>query len=88
VQNVAVLGTAATLGNLGVKLGEKVVESFQQPSPAALAPLPAPQVVGPLSWLPAGLLTANAPRVPLELPALGRSVLFVELRYFGHLLYY
>jgi hypothetical protein len=38
--------------------------------------------------LPAGLLTANAPRVPLELPALSRSVLFVELRYLGHLLYY
>lgn len=88
MQNVAVLGTAAALGDLGVKLGEKVVESFQQPSPAALAPLSASQVVGPLSWLPAGLLTANAPRVPLELPALGRSVLFVELRYFGHLLYY
>ncbi|RZK32062.1 MAG: hypothetical protein EOO63_02490, partial [Hymenobacter sp.] len=86
VQNVAVLGTAAALGNLSVKLGEKVVESFQQPSPAALAP--APQVVDPLSWLPAGLLTANAPRVPLELPALGRSVLFVELRYLGHVLYY
>jgi hypothetical protein len=90
VQNVAVLGTAAALGNLGVKLGEKVVESLQQPGPAALAPQPAAalQVVDPLSWLPAGLLTAHAPRVPLELPALGRAVLFVELRYFGHLLYY
>jgi hypothetical protein len=85
-----VLGTAAALGNLGVKLGEKVVESFQQPGPAVLAPQPAAalQVVDPLSWLPAGLLTANAPRVPLELPALGRAVLFVELRYLGHVLYY
>lgn len=90
LQNLAVLGTAAALGNLGVKVGERVVESFKQSSPAALppGPVPAPQLVDPLSWLPAGLLTANAPRVPLELPALGRSVLFVELRYLGHILYY
>jgi len=90
LQNLAVLGTAAALGNLGVKVGERVVESFKQPSPAVLPPrpVPAPQLVDPLSWLPAGLLTANAPRVPLELPALGRSVLFVELRYLGHILYY
>lgn len=90
LQNLAVLGTAAALGNLGVKVGERIVESFQQPNPVALPPSPvsAPQLVDPLSWLPAGLLTANAPRVPLELPALGRSVLFVELRYLGHILYY
>jgi hypothetical protein len=90
LQNLAVLGTAAALGNLGVKVGERVVESFTQPSPAALPPAPisAPQLVEPLNWLPAGLLTANAPRVPLELPALGRSVLFVELHYLGHILYY
>jgi len=90
LQNLAVLGTAAALGNLGVKVGEWVVESFKQPSPAALpsSPVAAPQLVDPLSWLPAGLLTANAPRVSLELPALGRSVLFVELRYLGHILYY
>lgn len=90
LQNLAVLGTAATLGNIGVKVGERVVEGFQQPTPAALPAPPAPalQLVDPLSWLPAGLLTTNAPRVPLELPALGRSVLFVELRYLGHLLYY
>lgn len=90
LQNIAVLSTAAALGNLGVKVGERVVESFKQPSPATLPPLsaPAPQLVDPLSWLPAGLLTANAPRVPLELPALGRSFQFVELRYLGHLLYY
>lgn len=90
LQNLAVLGTAAALGNLGVKVGERVMESFKQPSLAALPPSPvaAPQLVDPLSWLPAGLLTANAPRVPLELPALGRSVLFVELRYLGHMLYY
>ena len=92
LQNLAVLGTAAALGNLGVKVGERVVESLKQPSPAALPPVPVsvatPQLVDPLSWLPAGLLTANAPRVPLELPALGQSVLFVELRYLGHLLYY
>jgi hypothetical protein len=90
LQNLAVLGTAAALGNLSVKVGERVVESLKQPSPAALPPQPAPtlQLVDPLSWLPAGLLTANAPRVPLELLAQGRSVLFVELRYLGHTLYY
>jgi hypothetical protein len=90
LQNLAVLGSAAALGTLGVKVGERVVEGFKQPKPAALSSPPAPalQLVDPLSWLPAGLLTANAPRVPLELPALGRSVLFIELRYLGHLLYY
>jgi hypothetical protein len=87
---LAVLGTAAALGNLGVKMGERVVDSFKQSTPAALPPTPvsAPQLVEPLSWLPAGLLTANTPRVSLELPALGRSVLFVELRYLGHILYH
>ncbi|TFZ62745.1 hypothetical protein E4631_24650 [Hymenobacter sp. UV11] len=90
LQNLAVLGTAAALGNLGVKVGERVVEGFTQPSSAVLPALPAPplQLVDPLSWLPAGLLTANAPRVSLESSALGRPVLFVELRYLGHLLYY
>ena len=78
-QNIAVLGTAAALGNLGVKVGERVVESFKQPAPSVLPPAPPAQLVDPLSWLPAGLLTANAPRVPLELPTLGKSVLFVQL---------
>jgi hypothetical protein len=87
-QNIAVLGTAAALGNLGVKVGERVVESFKQPAPPALPPAPPAQLVDPLSWLPAGLLTANAPRVALELPTLGKSVLFVELQYLGHTLYY
>ncbi|RZK26789.1 MAG: hypothetical protein EOO63_14270, partial [Hymenobacter sp.] len=90
LQNLAVLGTAAELSNLGIKVGERVVESFKQSSSAALplSAVPVLQLVDPLIWLPAGLLTANAPRVPLELPALGRSVPFVELRYLGHLLYY
>lgn len=90
LQNLAVLGSAAALGNIGVKVSERVVEGFKQPKPAALSSPPAPalQLVDSLSWLPAGLLMANAPRVPLELPALGQSVLFVELRYLGHLLYY
>jgi len=87
VQNIAVLGTAAALGNLGVKVGERVVESFKQPA-AVQQPVPQAQLVDPLSWLPAGLLTANAPRVPLELPTLGKSVLFVQLQYLGHTLYY
>jgi hypothetical protein len=88
VQNIAVLGTAAALGNLGVKVGERVVESFKQPAAAVQQPVPQAQLVDPLSWLPAGLLTANAPRVPLELPTLGKSVLFVQLQYLGHTLYY
>jgi hypothetical protein len=67
LQNLAVLGTAAALGNLGVKVGERVVESFKQSTPAAIPPTPVsvPQLVDPLSWLPTGLLTANTPRVPL-----------------------
>jgi hypothetical protein len=90
LQNLAVLGTAAAIGNLGVKAGEQVVKGLQKPSPTALPSPPAPilQIVDPLSWLPAGLLTANAPRVSLESATLGRLVPFVELRYLGHTLYY
>lgn len=78
----------AALGNLSVKVGERTMEHFKQPSIPAVPPLPPAQLVDPLSWLPAGLLTANAPRVLLELPALGQSVLFVRLQYLGHTLYY
>jgi hypothetical protein len=88
LQNFGVIGAAAALGTLSVKVGERVVESFKQPAPAVLPPVPPAQLVDPLSWLPPGLLTANAPRVPLELPALGKSVLFVQLQYLGHTLYY
>jgi len=87
-QNIAVLGTAAALGNLGVKVGERVVESFKQPPLPVLPPAPPTQLVDPLSWLPPGLLTANAPRVPLDVPSLGKSIVFVQLQYLGHTLYY
>jgi len=87
-QNLTVLGTAAALGNLGVKAGERVVASFKQPKPAAPVPAPLPQLVEPLSWLPAGLLTASAPRVALESVSGGPTVTCVQLQYLGHTLYY
>ncbi len=88
LQNMAVLGTASAIGQLGVKLGEKVVKSFTAPPAPKQSPVEPARLVNPLDWLPAGLLTASAPRVPLELPALGQSFLFVELNYLGHKLYY
>jgi hypothetical protein len=88
LQNMAVLGTAAALGNLGVKAGEQVVERFKRPSPPAPTSAQTPELVDPLSWLPVGLLTAAAPRVPLEIGDSGQAVVFVQLQYLGHTLYY
>ncbi|MGI4820195.1 MAG: hypothetical protein ACRYFV_03185 [Janthinobacterium lividum] len=88
LQNVAVLGTAAALGNLGVKAGEQVVERFKRPSTPAPTSAQTLELVDPLSWLPVGLLTAAAPRVPLELGDSGQTVVFVQLQYLGHTLYY
>lgn len=86
LQNIAVLGTAAAVGQLGLKLGEQVVQSFRRPQPVVPLTAAPPD---PLSWLPPGLLTAAAPRVPLELPLLSAQLLvFVELQYLGHTLYY
>lgn len=84
--NIALLGTASALGQLGVQLGTALLQLFTTrttPSPVEVAQRP-----DPLSWLPAGLLTAAAARVPLELPTLGRKMVFVELSYLGHVLYY
>jgi hypothetical protein len=86
LNNIALLGTASALGQVGVELGKALLQLFTTrtpPPPVAVAQRP-----DPLSWLPAGLLTAAAPRVPLELPALGRTLVFVELHYLGHVLYY
>lgn len=44
LQNIAVLGTAAALGNLGVKAGERIVESFKQPRVPVAVPQPQAQV--------------------------------------------
>jgi hypothetical protein len=87
-QNLTVLSTAAALGNLGVKAGEHVVASLKQPKPAAPLPALTPQLVEPLSWLPAGLLAASAPRVALESVSGGPAVTCVQLQYLGHTLYY
>jgi hypothetical protein len=84
--NIALLGTAYALGQLGVQLGVTLLQLFTTrtaPMPAEVAQRP-----DPLSWLPAGLLSAAVPRVRLELPTLGRPCLFVELQYLGHVLYY
>ncbi|MGI4863389.1 MAG: hypothetical protein ACRYFZ_05655, partial [Janthinobacterium lividum] len=87
-QNIAVLSVAAGLGQLGASLGKHVLDAFRQPStpaPTSLAPAARPD---PLDWLPAGLLAGAAPRVTLELPALGQSFVFVQLSYLGHTLFY
>jgi len=87
LQNLAVLGTASALGQLGVSLGKKVVQAFSEPA-ASPIPVAAARVLDPLDWLPTGLLTSDAPRVPLELPSLGQTFVFVQLRYLGHTLFY
>lgn len=88
LQNFGVIGAASALGTLSVKLGERVVERLTQPAVPALPPPAQPQLVDPLSWLPAGLLTGNAPRVSLPAGAAGQTITFVQLQYLGHRLYY
>lgn len=88
LQNFGVIGAASAFGTLGVKLGERMIESLTQPAVPALPPTPQPQLVDPLSWLPAGLLTGNAPRVSLPVGTTGQTITFVQLQYLGHLLYY
>jgi ribosomal protein S27AE len=86
LNNIALLGTASALGQLGVQLGTalfQLLTTRTKPTPVDVAQRP-----DPLSWLPAGLLTAAAPRVPLTLPSLRRPLVFVELHYLGHVLYY
>jgi ribosomal protein S27AE len=86
LNNIALLGTASALGQLGVQLGTALFQLFTtrtKPTPVDVAQRP-----DPLSWLPAGLLTAAAPRVSLILPSLRRPLVFVELHYLGHVLYY
>lgn len=86
LNNIALLSTASALGQLGLQLGTALLQLFTtrtKPTPVDVVQRP-----DPLSWLPAGLLTAAAPRVPLTLPALGRPLVFVELHYLGHVLYY
>jgi hypothetical protein len=88
LQNFGVISAASAFGTLGVKLGEQVVESFKQPPVSSLPP-PAPaQLVDPLNWLPAGLLTGAAPRVSLPVGTTGQTITFVQLQYLGHQLYY
>jgi hypothetical protein len=86
LNNIALLSTASALGQLGVQLGTALFQLFT--TRTTPTPLDVAQRPDPLSWLPAGLLTAAAPRVPLTLPALGREMRFVELTYLGHVLYY
>lgn len=86
LNNIALLSTASALGQLGVQLGTALLQLFTtrtKPTPVDVVQRP-----DPLSWLPAGLLTAAALRVPLTLPVLGRELVFVELHYLGHVLYY
>jgi hypothetical protein len=64
------------------------MESFKQTPVPALPSPPQPQLVDPLSWLPAGLLTGAAPRVPITSNTTGQAIIFVQLLYFGHTLYY
>jgi hypothetical protein len=85
-QNLLVLSAASALGQLGVQLGASLLNLFM--TPVAASPVEAAHRPDPLAWLPAGLLTAAAPRVVKELPALQRSFVFVELHYLGHVLYY
>jgi hypothetical protein len=87
-QTVSVIGVASALGTIGVKLGERVIERFQQPAAPALPPPPPLQLVDPLSWLPAGLLTGDAPRVSITSNTTGQAAIFVQLQYLGHTLYY
>lgn len=86
LNNIALLSTASALGQLGVQLGTALFQLFTTRTKPTL--LDVAQRPDPLSWLPAGLLTAATPRVSLTLPALGRKLLFVELHYLGHVLYY
>jgi hypothetical protein len=85
-QTVSVIGVASALGTIGVKMGERVIERFKQPSAPTLPPQL--QLVDPLSWLPAGLLTGDAPRVSITAHTTGQAAIFVQLQYLGHTLYY
>lgn len=86
LNNIALLSTASAIGQLGVQVGTALWQLFTTrttPTPVEVAQRP-----DPLSWLPAGLLTAASARVPLAVSALGRELIFVELHYLGHVLYY
>lgn len=86
LSNLALLSTAAALGQLGVYLGTALWELFTTRSPPL--PVEIAQRPDPLSWLPAGLLTSAARRVRLDLPHGADALVFVELPYLGHVLYY
>lgn len=86
LNNIALLSTASAIGQLGVQIGTalwQLLTTRTTPTPVEEAPRP-----DPLSWLPAGLLTAASPRVPLTVSALGCELIFVELHYLGYVLYY
>jgi ribosomal protein S27AE len=86
LNNIALLSTASAIGQLGVQVGTalwQLLTTRTTPTPVEVAQRP-----DPLSWLPAGLLTAASTRVPLTVSALGRELIFVELHYLGHVLYY
>lgn len=90
LQTVGVVAVGSVLGTLGMRAIDKLLSS---PSPLPSAPLVATRSVAPgredpASWLPAGLLTAAAPRVALALLAGEPAVVFVQLQYLGHTLYY
>lgn len=87
-QNFALLSAANLVAQLGASVGKRLWDAFTGPS-VAPAPLPAAgRPADPLDWLPTGLLSSAAPRVTLELPALGRAFVFVQLSYLGHTLFY
>ncbi|TFZ62607.1 hypothetical protein E4631_24850 [Hymenobacter sp. UV11] len=92
LQTVGVVAVGSALGTLGLRAVDKV---FSTPSPPPSAPaLPlltvsvAPGPEDPANWLPAGLLTAAAPRVRLEGMNGEPAAVFVQLHYLGHTLYY
>ena len=92
LQTVGVVAVGSALGTLGVRAVDKLL-SPASPPPATQAPLgPTPWVAAeredPASWLPPGLLTAAALLVPLESFSGGPTVVFVQLQYLGHTLYY
>jgi hypothetical protein len=89
LQTVGVVAAGTAVGTLGLRVVDHL---FSNPSPPPAGPLPPVSVAAeredPANWLPAGLLTAAVPRVPLEVMSGGPAVIFVQLQYLGHTLYY
>ncbi|TDN35758.1 hypothetical protein A8B98_12620 [Hymenobacter sp. UV11] len=92
LQTVGVVAVGTALGTVGLRVVDNLFSTLSPWPSAPAAPLLTVSVTpgreDPANWLPAGLLTAAAPRVPLEMMSGGPAGVFVQLQYLGHTLYY